>query len=110
MDPTGYGAAPPGFGDQRNYELLLEAGFSATEVVQIMSLNGAKILGIDSEVGSIEAGKVADLVVIDADLEAAGNLRATDRIALRALQLACRDKAGAVDAGHVATARVQVCP
>lgn len=82
VDPTGYGAAPPGLGDQRNYELLLEAGFSPTEVVQIMSLNGAKILGIDSDVGSIEAGKVADLVVIDADLEAAGHLRDT-RIVFR---------------------------
>lgn len=41
---------------------------------------------------------------------AQGNLRATDRIALRALQLACREKAGVVDANHVAAARVQVCP
>ena len=77
VDPTGYGAAPPGFGDQRNYELLLEAGFTAPEVVQIMSLNGAKVLGIDAEVGSVEAGKVADLVVIDADLETVGNLHDT---------------------------------
>lgn len=77
VDPTGYGAAPPGYGDQRNYELLLEAGFSAPEVVRIMSLNGARILGIDDRVGSIEAGKVADLVVINTDLEAAGNLHAT---------------------------------
>jgi imidazolonepropionase-like amidohydrolase len=74
VDPTGYGAAPPGLGDQRNYELLLEAGFSHPEVVQIMSYNGARILGIDDEVGTVEAGKVADLVVIDADLEAVGNL------------------------------------
>ncbi len=78
VDPTGYGAAPPGFGDQRNYELLLEAGFSSEKVVQIMSLNGAKVLGIDDEVGSIEAGKIADLVVIDADLETVRNLHATE--------------------------------
>ena len=78
VDPTGYGAAPPGYGDQRNYELLLEAGFSSEQVVQIMSLNGAKVLGIDSEVGSIEPGKVADLVMIDADLEATRNLHATE--------------------------------
>jgi imidazolonepropionase-like amidohydrolase len=77
VDPTGYGAAPPGFGDQRNYELLLEAGFSAPEVIQIMSLNGAKILGIDEDVGTIEAGKIADLVVVDADLESVGNLHDT---------------------------------
>lgn len=82
VDPTGYGAAPPGYGDQRNYELLLEAGFSAPEVVQIMSLNGAKVLGIADDVGSIEAGKVADLVVIGTDLERAGNLHQT-RIVFR---------------------------
>ena len=75
VDPTGYGAAPPGLGDQRNYELLLEAGFSHPEVVQIMSLNGAKILEIDDEVGTVEAGKVADLVVIAADVERVGHMR-----------------------------------
>ncbi|NNF11686.1 MAG: amidohydrolase family protein [Gemmatimonadetes bacterium] len=77
VDPTGYGAAPPGFGDQRNYELLLEAGFSAAEVLQIMSHNGAKVLGIDDRVGTIAAGMTADLVVIDADLEEAGDLHDT---------------------------------
>ena len=77
VDPTGYGAAPPGLGDQRNFELLLEAGFSTEEVVQIMSANGAQVLGIDDDVGTVEAGKLADLVVIDADLEAVGHLRDT---------------------------------
>jgi len=77
VDPTGYGAAPPGLGDQRNFELLLEAGFSTPEVVQIMSANGAKVLGIDADVGTVEAGKIADLVVIEADLEQAGNLHET---------------------------------
>jgi enamidase len=77
VDPTGYGAAPPGLGDQRNYELLLEAGFSAPEVVRIMSANGAKVLGIVDDVGTIESGKLADLVVIEGDLEAAGNLHGT---------------------------------
>jgi hypothetical protein len=64
VDPTGIGGALPGFGDQRNYELLLEAGFSPVEAIQIMTLNGAKILGVDDRLGSIAAGKVADLVVI----------------------------------------------
>ena len=68
VDPTGYGGALPGYGDQRNYQLLLEAGFTPAEAVQIATLNGAKILGIDHEVGSIEAGKRADLVVFEGDL------------------------------------------
>jgi enamidase len=82
VDPTGYGAAPPGFGDQKNYELLLEAGFTPAQVVQIMSANGAKVLGIDDEVGTVEAGKVADLVVIEGDIEADGHIQNT-RIVFR---------------------------
>lgn len=67
VDPTGNGGALPGFGDQRNYELLLEAEFTPSEALQIMSLNGARMLGVDDELGSIETGKLADLVLIDGD-------------------------------------------
>jgi imidazolonepropionase-like amidohydrolase len=70
VDPTGIGGALPGIGDQWNYELLIEAGFTPTQVVKIMTLNGAKILGVDRELGSIEAGKLADLVVLQGDLAA----------------------------------------
>lgn len=65
VDPTGNGGALPGFGDQRNYELLLEAGFSPAEAIRVMSLNGAEVLGQDAELGSVSAGKLADVVVID---------------------------------------------
>jgi enamidase len=68
VDPTGIGGALPGYGDQRNYLLLLEAGFTAPEIVKIMSLNGAKILGVDAELGSVEVGKIADLVVLPGNL------------------------------------------
>jgi imidazolonepropionase-like amidohydrolase len=68
VDPTGFGGALPGFGDQRNYELLIEAGFTPPQVVQIMTANGAKILGVYDKVGSIEKGKLADLVVLQGDL------------------------------------------
>ena len=67
VDPTGMGGALPGFGDQRNYELLLEAGFTPEQVIQIMTLNGARVLGEDHRFGSIEVGKLADLVVINGD-------------------------------------------
>jgi imidazolonepropionase-like amidohydrolase len=67
VDPTGNGGALPGFGDQRNFELLVEAGFTPVEAVSIMSLNGARILGMDDDLGSIEVGKLADLVVIRGD-------------------------------------------
>lgn len=70
VDPTGNGGALPGYGDQRGYELLREAGFSASQAVQIMSLNGARILGMQDRIGSIEPGKNADLVLLDGDLAA----------------------------------------
>jgi hypothetical protein len=64
VDPTGVGGALPGFGDQRNFELLIEAGFTPIEAIQIMSYNGARILGVDKQLGTVTAGKIADLVVI----------------------------------------------
>jgi hypothetical protein len=67
VDPTGNGGALPGFGDQRNYELLIEAGFTPAEVVQIMTANGARVLGGANEYGTIAVGKRADLVVIRGD-------------------------------------------
>ncbi len=67
VDPTGNGGALPGFGDQRNYELLLEAEFTPAETVQIMTLNGARVLSIDDDLGSVEVGKIADLIVIEGD-------------------------------------------
>jgi len=66
-DPTGNGSALAGFADQRNIELLVEAGFRPEEAIRIASLNGAKFLGMESRIGSIAAGKQADLVVIDGD-------------------------------------------
>ena len=68
VDPTGIGGALPGFGDQRNYELLIEAGFTAPQVIQFMTSNGARILGASDRIGSIAVGKNADLVVLNGNL------------------------------------------
>jgi imidazolonepropionase-like amidohydrolase len=65
VDPTGNGGALPGFGDQRNLELLVEAGFTPVEALRIMTLNGAKVLGVDADLGSVETSKIADLVVVN---------------------------------------------
>ncbi len=70
VDPTGVGGTLPGFGDQLNFELLIEAGFSPGEAVQVMTANGAKVLGVDHELGTIEPGKLADLLLIDGDIAA----------------------------------------
>ena len=66
-DPTGDGGVVPGFGDQREIELLVEAGFSPVEAIKIATLNGATYLGRQEQIGSIAVGKNADLVVIKGD-------------------------------------------
>lgn len=101
VDPTGYGGALPGYGDQRNYELLREAGFSGPETVQIMTLNGARILGIADETGSIEPGKSADLVVIEGNPDA-------DPAAIRNVRLVFRDGIGYDSAALVEAVRGEV--
>jgi imidazolonepropionase-like amidohydrolase len=70
VDPTGIGGALAGYGDQRNYELFIEAGFTPAQAVKIMTANGAKILGVDGKLGTVERGKLADLVVLRGDLTA----------------------------------------
>ena len=63
-DPTGSGGVIPGYSNQRQIELLVEAGFTPLEAISIATLNGAKYLGRDSRIGSIAEGKQADLVLI----------------------------------------------
>ena len=66
-DPTGAGGVLPGFGDQREIELLVEAGFTPPEAIAVGTRNGARFLGRDGDIGSIAAGKHADLVLVRGD-------------------------------------------
>ena len=85
VDPA-WGALP-GYGDQRNFELLVQAGFDASTAVQIVSANGARVIGIDGDLGTVAAGKLADLLVIEGDISA----RASD---IRNLRLVFKDGLG----------------
>src|SRR5262245_51629086 len=64
LDPTGNGGIVAGFGDLREVELLVEAGFTPLEAIKIASFNGAKFLGEDARIGSIAVGKQGDLMVV----------------------------------------------
>jgi imidazolonepropionase-like amidohydrolase len=66
-DPTGNGGTLPGFGDQRELQLLVEAGFTPIEAIHIYTANGARYLGQLDRIGTIEPGKEADLVVLRGD-------------------------------------------
>ncbi|MFN0177410.1 MAG: amidohydrolase family protein [Gemmatimonadales bacterium] len=69
VDPWGNGSLP-GYGDHRNFELLVEAGFTPAEAIRIVSANGAAVLGLLGDLGTVTVGKRADFAVIDGDLAA----------------------------------------
>lgn len=66
-DPTGIGGVLAGFGDQREIELLVEAGFTPVEAIHLATANGAQYEGELQHIGTIAAGKQADLVLINGD-------------------------------------------
>jgi imidazolonepropionase-like amidohydrolase len=66
-DPTGNGGVLPGFGDQREIELLVEAGFTPSQAIQIGTENGAIYLGQRDRIGTLAPGKQADIVLIKGD-------------------------------------------
>jgi imidazolonepropionase-like amidohydrolase len=75
-DPTGGGGVVPGFSNQRQLELLVEAGFTPLEAISIGTMNGGKYLGRDGKIGTIAVGKQADLVVVSGDPSASiGDVR-----------------------------------
>jgi enamidase len=80
-DPTGGGGVIPGFANQRQVELFVDAGFTPLEAISISTLNGAKYLGRDKRVGSLEVGKQADLVVINGNPAASiGDIRKVETV------------------------------
>ena len=66
-DPTGYGGVVAGYSNARELELLVEEGLTPLEAIRVATLNGATYLGRADRVGTVQAGKQADLVVVRGD-------------------------------------------
>jgi len=72
------GAIVPGFSLHQEFALLAQDGFTPLKVLQMTTLNPARFYGREATMGSVEVGKDADLVLLDADpMESSQNL---DRI------------------------------
>ena len=68
-DPTGAGRTIAGYSNYREIELLAAAGFTPVQVIHICTFNGAVYLERTKDIGTIEKGKKADLVLINGDIE-----------------------------------------
>ncbi|OFV92435.1 MAG: hypothetical protein A3H28_11705 [Acidobacteria bacterium RIFCSPLOWO2_02_FULL_61_28] len=56
-----------GFWEHREMELLVRAGLTPMQAIQVATINGARLFRVDKQYGSLQAGKVADLIVLNAD-------------------------------------------
>jgi imidazolonepropionase-like amidohydrolase len=101
LDPTGYGGVIAGFGDQREVELLVEAGFTPVEAIHIATSNGAEFLGELDKVGTLAIGKLADIVVINGD--PSGNIKDIEKV-----EIVFKDGVGYDSAKLIESARGQV--
>jgi hypothetical protein len=101
LDPTGYGGVIAGFGDQREVELLVEAGFTPVEAIHIATSNGAEFLAELDKIGTLAAGKLADMIVIDGD--PSGNIKDIEKI-----DIVFKDGVGYDSAKLIESARGQV--
>ena len=101
LDPTGYGGVIAGFGDQREVELLVEAGFTPVEAIHIATSNGAEFLGELDKIGTLAAGKLADIVVIQGDPSA--NIKDIEKV-----EIVFKDGVGYDSAKLIESVRGQV--
>jgi len=73
---AGTDQAVPGHSLHREIELYTKAGFTPMEAIQAATIIPARVMGLDKEVGTVEVGKRADLILIEGNpLESISNIR-----------------------------------
>jgi imidazolonepropionase-like amidohydrolase len=71
----------PGFSLYREIELYVQAGFTPLEAIQAATIVPARVMKLDSELGTVEAGKRADLIIVGANpLESIHNIRKVESV------------------------------
>jgi imidazolonepropionase-like amidohydrolase len=64
---SGFFGVLMGVSSQLELSMMVEAGLSPDAALRAATINAARMLGRDKELGSVEPGKLADLLVLDAD-------------------------------------------
>jgi hypothetical protein len=83
-DGPGIGTLAPGFGLHRELELLVAAGLTPMDALRAATLNAAAALGQEENLGVVEAGKLADIVLVRADPRVnIGNASRVEAVVLR---------------------------
>src|SRR5580693_6535450 len=80
----------PGYSLYREIELYAQAGFTPMEAIQAATIVPARVMGLDKELGTVEAGKRADVVILDANpLESIHNIRKVECVITNGVMYNC---------------------
>ncbi|MGA8143425.1 MAG: amidohydrolase family protein [Candidatus Acidiferrales bacterium] len=89
---AGTDQAVPGHSLHREIELYVQAGFTPMEAIQAATIVPARAMGIDKEVGTVEAGKRADLVILGANpLDSIHNIRTAEFVITNGTMYNCAE-------------------
>ena len=89
---AGTDQAVPGHSLHREIELYVQAGFTPMEAIQSATIVPARAMGVDKEVGTIEAGKRADVVILSANpLESIRNIRTVEFVVTNGVMYNCAE-------------------
>jgi imidazolonepropionase-like amidohydrolase len=82
----------PGHSLHREIELYVQAGFTPMEAIQAATIVPARVMGLDKEIGTVEAGKRADVIILDGNpLESIRNVRKVEFVITNGIMYNCAE-------------------
>jgi len=82
----------PGHSLHREIELYVQAGFTPMEAIQAATIVPARVMGLDKELGTVEAGKRADVIIVDGNpLESIRNIRKVEFVITNGAMYNCAE-------------------
>jgi imidazolonepropionase-like amidohydrolase len=81
---AGTDQAVPGHSLHREIELYVEVGFTPMQAIQAATVVPARVMGLDKQLGTVEPGKKADVIILGANpLETISNIRTVEKVVTR---------------------------